>query len=139
MKRPMNGMNQTEREINTRKEKGFQFGPTSVEDEQLAHCRANAKNKQMDNHLRVILNKFQLCHELLLVHEGDEGEDGGERVHDQHHLQRAQLLVQLEHSCLPLASEGVEEEEEDEEHHAAGRASHAQSVPEHIFPEVNVL
>ena len=110
-----------------------------VKDEELSHRGANAKQSQVQNHFGVRNYKTERRRELFLVHQRDEGKNGGKGIGDEHHLEGRHLLVQLKHARLPLTGKRVEEQEENEKDDSAPGARDAFWVSKNVFLEVNLL
>lgn len=67
-------------------------GPDGVEDEQLPDGGAHPERHEVQVDLGVARHEGEEGVQLVLVHQGHEREDGAECRHDEHHLDRAQVL-----------------------------------------------
>ena len=63
-----------------------------VEDQKLTDGRAHPESYEVEVDLRVVGHEPEERHELILVHQRHEREDSAECRHDEHHLNRAQVL-----------------------------------------------
>lgn len=68
-------------------------GPDRVEDEKLPDRGAHTKGDEVEVNLGMVGHEVEEGHQLVLVHEGHEREDGAERRHHEHHLDGAQVLL----------------------------------------------